>query len=90
VSRRLLNGVLAALVTLGALYAFGALGLLIEYLTGRPALNSAGALLGLAGAIGLGVLVLHRLSRRADSSISPANRDSATDAEPGTPDRPGG
>jgi hypothetical protein len=57
----LLNGVLAALATLAALYAFGAIALLTESLTGRPVLDSAVALIGLVVAIGLGVLVLHRL-----------------------------
>ena len=79
--RKLLNGVLSALATLAALYAFGAIGLLAERLTGRPALSSAVAILGLAVALSLGVLVLHRLSRRTGPAVAPADPDSASNAE---------
>jgi hypothetical protein len=89
VRRKLLNGVLGALATLAALYVFGAIGLLTERLTGRSAVNEVVAFGGLALAVSLGVLVLHRLSRRTDSSIAPADPDSATNTEPGAPaDRP--
>jgi hypothetical protein len=89
VRRKLLNGVLGALATLAVLYAFGAIGLLTERLTGRPALSSAVAVIGLAVAISLGVLVLRRLSNRTGPSIAPADPDSATNAEPGpAADRP--
>jgi hypothetical protein len=82
VGRKLRNGVLGGLAALAALYAFGALGLLAERLTGRQALSPALAILGLAAAVGLGVLVLCRLSRLTGPSISPVNRDVAANAEP--------
>jgi hypothetical protein len=75
VRRKLLNGVLSGLAALAALYAFGVIGLLAERLTGRSAVNTAVAFLGLALAVGLDVLVLRRLSR------SPVNHDTATRAE---------
>jgi hypothetical protein len=88
VRRKLLNGVLSALVTLAALYAFGAIGLLAERLTGREVLSSALALFGLALALGLGVLVLCRLSRRTGSPIAPADPvdpdSETTNPDPGT------
>jgi hypothetical protein len=59
-----LNGVLGAAATLAVLYAFGAIGLLAERLTGKADVDPALALAGLAVAIILGVLILRRLPRR--------------------------
>jgi hypothetical protein len=81
VRRKLLNGVLGGLAALGALYAFGVIGLLTERLTGQPVVNCVIAFLGLGLAVSLGILVLRRLSRLTDPSLSPVNRDSATNTE---------
>jgi hypothetical protein len=75
VRRKLLNGVLGGLAALAALYAFGAIGLLVERLTGPSALDSALAIIGLPLAVSLGVLTLHRLSRPTDAFRSPINHD---------------
>jgi hypothetical protein len=53
-------------------------------LTRRPALTPVFAFIGLALALGIGVLVLHRLSRLPGPPRSPVNHDSPTGTEPGT------
>ena len=60
--RKLRNGVVGGLASLAALYVFGAIGLLVERLTGRSAGNPVIAVMVLALAVSLGVLVLRRLS----------------------------
>jgi hypothetical protein len=88
--RKVLHGVLGALAALGTLYAFGAVGLLAERLTGREVLNPLLAFLVLALAFGVGVLVLHRQSPPANRPLPPAGQASSDAGEPGVaPDRRG-
>jgi LPXTG-motif cell wall-anchored protein len=68
---KLQNGVIGGLASLAALYVFGAVGLLVERLTGRSAGNPVIAVMGLALAVSLGVLALRRLS----SSNGPGDVD---------------
>ena len=90
VRRKIRSGVLGALAAVATLYTFGVVGLLIEWLTGRPAVNSGIALVGLALALSVGVLVLHRLPQPAERHLPPANPDSPGTVEPGSaPDRSG-
>jgi CHASE2 domain-containing sensor protein len=77
VRRQLLNGVLGALATLAVLYAFGLVGLLVERMIDRPAMNVVVAMTALIVALCLGLLVLGRLSPRTPA---PADPDAATDA----------
>ncbi len=66
--RQLLRGGLGALAALATLYALGAVGLFVEWLTGRPSFNGAIACGGLLLALGVGVAVLRRLGRSADQA----------------------
>jgi hypothetical protein len=71
VSKRIRNGVLAALAAVAAMYALGAVGLAIDRLGGRTDVNPALAVASLAAAVGLGLLVLVRHSPRAESAKPP-------------------
>ena len=63
--RQILRGVLGGLAALATLYALGAAGLFVEWLTRQSAFEGPFAFVGLLLALGIGVLVLHRLSRSA-------------------------
>jgi hypothetical protein len=86
--RQILRGVLGGLAALATLYALGSAGLFVEWITRQPAFDGAFTFVGLLLSLGIGVLVLHRLSRSAERRQLPnqpadAVGSAAPEAEPG-------